>query len=276
MILIFKNKFGKLSMGGKSSFTYAIKSISGLGVCNKNYDCITYYGSDGKTTLASSVSSRIITIGFDIINSNRPLIKKASQVLFCDGILTVVNDGIKRKINYKPLSLEMGERHGNIQSAVVQLECDNPYFEDLFPKQADLYSKTKNITSPFTLPAVFSTRLNEVVIVNSGDVKTYPTITISPFVSEDTYFSFSIINHTTDNKLSFSLTACPSETFTIDTENRQATSSLKGNIAQFITDGALRNMYLDSGPNNLKLEFSDTSLPVKSSAVYTLKYMEAL
>lgn len=276
MTLIFKNKFGKISLCGKSSCTYAIKSVSGLGVCNKNYDCITYYGSDGKTTLSSSVSSRVITISFDIINFNRLLVKKATRVLFCDGILTVINDSVKRKINYKPLSLEMGERHGNIQSAVVQIECDNPFFEDIFPKSADLYSKTKNITSPFTLPAIFSTRLNEAVIVNSGDVKTYPIITVSPLVSQQTDFTFSLLNKTTGNTISFSLTVNPGEIITIDTENRQATSSVKGNIAQFITDGALGNMYIDSGPNNLKLEFSDTSLSVKSGITYTLKYMEAL
>lgn len=276
MTLIFKNKFGKISLGGKSSCTYAIKSVSGLGVCNKNYDCITYYGSDGKTTLAQSVSSRVITISFDIINFNRLLIKKATRVLFCDGILTVINDSVKRKINYKPLSLEMGERHGNIQSAVVQIECDNPYFEDIFPKSADLYSKTKNITSPFTLPAVFSSRLNEVVIANSGDVKTYPVITLTPLVSQQTDFTFSLLNKTTDNTISFSLTVNPGETITIDTENRQATSSVKGNIAQYITNGALGNMFIDAGPNNLKLEFSDTTLSVKSHITYTLKYMEAL
>lgn len=276
MRLTFKNKNGRITMGGKGTDTFAIKSVTGLGVCNKNYDTISYYGCDGKTTLASFMSSRIITVAFDISDSSQNAVKNAVKVLFHDGSLTVTENGIKRKINYKPLSLEKGEKNGHIQSMVFQAECDDPYFKSVYEKTFPLFSKTKNISSPFTLPAVFSSRTRELVVINQGDVKTYPKIELVPLTDKDTLYVFKIKNETTGEEINFSIDTKPNELITIDTEKRLVTSSLKGNIANTLTSGVLGNMYIDTGKNKIRLIPQDTKIPVKCHISYSLKYLEAL
>ncbi|MBO5454738.1 MAG: phage tail family protein [Clostridia bacterium] len=276
MRLIFKTDAGVITMSGKSDTDYVIKSVSGLSVPERNYECISYYGADGKTTLNSFFSSRIITLSADIYNCNKTLMRRTSKILFNEGTLTVTEGHIKKMISYKPLKLDFGERHGLIQSFAFQIECDNPYFYDVFNTTRAIYTRKNNITSPFTLPTVFSTRVSETVIVNNGDVKVYPTVVISPASSSDASGTYTISNLTTGASIMFSLTCQSGEKITADFAKRTITSSLKGSIANSLKKGNMSDFFLSKGENIITCTCSNTSVSPNSILIFKNHYTEAI
>lgn len=276
MKLIFKTDIGSVTLSGKKDADIVIKSISGLGVLEKNYEYICYYGMDGKTTLGSYFHSRIITLSCDIYNSNKLLIKQIMKTLYREGMLMVMNSHLQRCIKYKPLSFEFGEKHGPIQSFAFQIECDNPYFTDIFYTKKDIYSRSKNITSPFTLPAVFSSRTYKSIIINNGDAPIYPKILIKPTSSADASGVYTLTNLTTGNKITLNLSISNEEIITVDVEERTITSSIKGNIINSLSDGAMSNFYLATGKNEIEFACSNISVAPHSTLMYRNNYMEAL
>lgn len=276
MKLIFKTDMGTITLSGSRDADIVIKSVTGLGILEKHYEYICYYSMDGKTTINSYFPSRIITLSCDIYNSNKPLMKKIMKTLYCEGLLTVMDLHWQRCIKYKPLSFEFGEKHGTIQSFAFQIECDNPYFTDVFYTQKDIYSRTKNITSPFTLPTVFSSRTYKSIILNNGDAVVYPKILIKPSSQADASGTYTLTNITTGNSITLNLSLSSGEIITVDVEERTITSNVKGNVINSLSDGAMSKFYLDTGKNEIEFACSNTSVSPHSTLVYRNNYLEAL
>ncbi len=276
MKLIFKTDLGCVTLSGSRDTDLVIKSISGLGILEKNYECISYYSKDGKTTLGSYFPSRIITLSCDIYNSSKPLMKEIMKTLYREGLLTVMDSHFQRCIKYKPLTFEFGEKHGTIQSFAFQIECDNPYFSDVFYTKKDIYSRTKNITSPFTLPAVFSSRTYKSIIMNNGDAEIYPKIIIQPSQGADASGIYTLTNLTTGNSITLNLTLSQGEIITVDVEERTITSNLRGSVINSLSDGAMSNFFLDTGKNEIEFACTNTSVSPHSTIMYRNNYLEAL
>ncbi len=275
MILTFKTQDGVISMYGKTGSRYLIKSVTGLGLPERNYEYITYYGSDGKTTLSSYLGSRIITLSGDICNCDKYIMRKTMKILYNEGTLTVQNHPYIKEIHYKPLNFEFTERHGTFQSFAFQIECDYPYFQDISFTQKDIYTKTNNITSPFTLPAVFSKRTTSVKVFNYGDVKIYPVLVISSAENSATG-NYTIKNLSTNAAISMYLTCNKGEKITIDTAKRTITSNVNGNVVHSLKDGALSEFYLRKGENIIECLCDNTSASPYGSVLFKNCYTEAL
>jgi len=276
MILTFKTTEGTISMCGKTGSQYALKSVTGLGLPEKNYEYISYYGSDGKTTLNSYLSSRVITISGDIYNCNKQIMRKTMKILYSEGTLTVHDETFIKEINYKPLSFEFTERHGSIQSFAFQIECDYPYFQDVRFTQKDIYTKTNNISSPFTLPAVFSNRTSTATVVNSGDVKVYPVFVISSSSNESATGNYTLNNLSTNASLTMYFTCDKGEEITIDTSKRTIISNRKGNIVHSLKNGAMSDFYLQKGENIIECLCDNITASPYGAVLFKNCYMEAL
>lgn len=122
-------------------------------------------------------------------------------------------------------------------------------------QSAGMHSKrilkyTDKVISEFTLPCVFTSFESLANVSNSGDVDTYPILTITceaPGKSS----TISITNKTTGQTIKLDYQTSDKEVITIDTLNQTATSNLKNNITRHIT---IDSEFFSLNPGNNVIE----------------------
>ena len=278
MEILFKNSHGKILMsGGNIKNAWKIREISGLGLPEKSYSYNTYAGVAGQELSETQVLPRTITIGVDIERNCLSEISRAAGVLSHDGELVICHKTKQRKIFVRCVSFVKQERNDAINRAVVQFVADNPYFTDSDMKCDTVATRTKNLTSDFTLPKKFSERKSKNILVVSGDERSDPEIYISCLsdgfaVGQENYVE--IINHTTKKSIRLDYELSCNEEIVIDIENRKITSSLGKNMYVHLSaDSFLSDFYLEPGANEIECI---CPFEVTVSAGYKNNYREAM
>lgn len=252
-----------------------VTDISGLALPKKIRNTASYAGIAGNVLLSETVSARTITVSGDIKISDYSdmLISKMLRILNNSGTLYIKN-GKRRCIQCSSSEIEFSKPSRVYREFVIQFTADYPYFTDNDYKTAYLFSRVKNIIMPFTFPRIFSKRMNEAVIYNSGDTRIFPIITIK--FSSDSLNDASILlnNNTTGKSLSIIYSAKKNEIITIDIQNRTVQSNLFGDIISSISDDSyLSDLYLDLGKNNLNMIFTNCG-SASSECSYKNNYIE--
>lgn len=273
MNLYFKNDIGILYMGRGRDIQ--ITDISGLALPKKIRNTASYAGVTGNVLLSETVGARTITISGDIKISDASdmLIAKMLRILDKAGTLYIQN-GKKRCIQCSLSDIEFSKPSRVYREFVLQLTADYPYFTDNDYRKISMFSRIKNITSPFTLPRIFSKRVNEAVIHNNGDIRVFPIITISFSSDSQSDASVLIKNNTSDKSFSVIYSAKKDESITIDAQNRIILSNLSGDITRYISDSSyLSDLYLEPGENNLSILLTNCGNAF-AECIYKNNYIE--
>ena len=296
--IIFENDIGTLSFSGDRSASLAISEIIGLGTPEKNYQTRNYIGFDGQSTISSQFLPRTITMAFDIVSGDvSEISSKIYRVFSRGGTLYVDFKNGTRRIEVNQITVDSFTPHGTtLRSFVVQFVCDNPYFSDDIPVLKPCYETVKNIKYDtesqswnLSTPIVWGTNNNDVILVNSGDSRVYPTLTVHSFGNADNDNGIELIRvnpHNPEEVLQrFAITHQLSDgeviTFCFnqrsDLNRRYIKSSLGTNLLNTRTeDSSLADFFLEPGENRIILNNLSTGNILSASISYDNQYVEGV
>ncbi|MBE7022724.1 MAG: phage tail family protein [Ruminococcaceae bacterium] len=281
MILLYENDLGVLEFGGRQLY---LRSVSGLGMPKRENTVVTYANQPGQILVAERDAARVITLSCDVVRGDDVAreLRRMLRVLQHPGRLTVSVGGMQRVIRCRCSEVDEPVRHGrDIRSVVLQLTCDNPYFTDRTPETETLFSHTDLIEDSFTLPCIFTERINRRIVSNQGDFRTEPVFTIYNAPNEAALLAEAVgvelLNHTTGQRLMLEYAIGAGETVTVDIPNRRIVSSTAGNIVAVLSaDSYLSDFYLVPGPNDLEAVNYNTGENISVSLSYDNLYIEAV
>ena len=263
-------------MGGGSSCIANLTKVSGLGLPSIEYEEKQYAGQSGITTTGRRDLPRTITLSGDLNGGQREIMKMLRSFYYA-GELYCQSGSICRKIACKCTNLDDIEKHHNcgINGFTVQFQADSPYFCDYYDTTLALSGYKNHVTESFTLPCVFTEKLQQGDCDNTGDIICYPIINISakhaPAANEAT---ITLSNNTTGAQIVLHHTMECDETVTIDLPARQIVSNIKGDITHKTADNInLSDFYLEVGNNALAFATTDKSQPLAAMVTYNNKYI---
>lgn len=275
----YKSKNGSVVLGGGKSALFNITSVSGLELPPREYTTIEFAGENGTTVTGKKDIARTITIAGTLCGSQKD-IEKACKVFYEDGELLCIFNNVRKKISCRMKTLDDFVRYGKsgLHSFAVQFVSDYPYFTDLYEHTAPIYSRRNLVTTEFTLPCVFTERITGGNLRNTGDKFVYPKIAIvCEGAGASSSATLEIVNATNGGYIGIEYAMSDGETIEIDIATRKITSSLKGNITNYITnDTDLSKFYLDVGDNEISFENSDTTQIITASAEFNPEYLTAV
>ena len=189
----------------------------------------------------------------------------------------IFNSSGKKKIDYKVLYFETGEKKGDFTPFELKVICDYPYFSDSVNAETEIYRRVDKISGGFSLPAVFTERLTEADIVNSGQVGAEPVIKIE-CTQEGVYSGgITIYNNKNGKYLHLIINLLSGEIITFDVKNRQISSNLRENCYGILSDSSvLSEFIIEKGINHLQLINRNDGETVKASIYYDNLYVEAV
>lgn len=278
----FKNSYGEITLGGGNHPLYRILALDGLTMPDVTRNTAKYYGEPGQELLYRQVDSRTITMSIDIVNRGNPAsdLIKMQKVLSSPGKLVIRSLMRSRAIEAECISFNPDIRNQAYQKLILQFVCDNPYFQDEENTVEYLYTVNNLLKGTFTLPAVFSQRINKKIIHNKGDIKTEPVIHL--FASDEQANPgaeelITVRNHTTGQFMKINHEFSNNETLSVDVPQRRLYSSIEPEKPLYcITDDTyLSDFCLATGDNEIEV-ISDTSRHISVTVEFNNNYREAV
>ncbi|MCH5186255.1 MAG: phage tail family protein [Oscillospiraceae bacterium] len=276
MDICFKNNAGSVEMGRNGDIR--IISISGLASPKKIRNTASYAGIAGAVLLSETPSARTITVSGDIKISpySDAFMSKMLRVLDKEGILYIKNSK-KRCIKCSVSDIEFSPKGRVYKEFIIQFTADYPYFTDNEYRQAYLFSRVKNIIPPFTLPRIFSKRVNEAEVRNTGDIRSYPTVKVHFYSDCSENARVTIYNDTTQKSLAVLHRARRGDIVTVDAENRIITSERDGNIENITSsvsdDSYISDLYFEPGKNDIRIILENCG-EAEAECLYKNSYIE--
>ena len=276
----YKNERGTVTMHGDGSGLFKVIAIDGLGPVEKEYSAAVYTGYRGQETVSSRELPRTLTFSVEVSGKNiKEDIVLALDVLNSPGMLTFSREERQLRIYCNQVQVYDVRRtiKGQILSFLIQMVCDNPYFEDKDSTIIPLYKRTKLLKTPFSLPAAFGKIIYDNVAKVNGSIDVEPTITLYyPEATEEAEF-IEITNATTGKKITLNYAPKDSDTVVIDVKNRKITSSASGNLINYLSDDSfLGDFILKRGINNLSVNLGDMTEGFTCECQYRNFYHEAV
>ncbi len=277
--LSYKNCRGTAELCGSSS-PFHVTNILGLGLPEREYITAIYSGYDGQETLSSSYSARSITVSGDIVSKKiRSDLISAMDIMSAPGYLYIESDDINRRIYCNQTIFPDAERilRGKICAFAIQFVCDSPFFENSEDTSVPLYSRSKELSTYFSLPSVFGTTIAEATINLKSRNRVEPKIHIICPSDLSNVTSITITNLTTGKKIEFLYTLSAGEEIVIDIKNRIVSSSVSGNIINYLSDNTfLSDFYFEGFTNNISATVGDINAGIFIECIYNDRYSEAL
>ena len=280
--LTYKNKYGSVEMagGGKGS-PLRITNIEGLGLAEMEHTTVSYAGSDGQETVSSRALPRSITVSGDVCATSAAKELRRAVGIVCEPGYLYISDGgeMQRRIFCSQTVFPDAERilQGKIAAFAMQFVCDNPFFEDAEDTAAKLYSRTKNLSTTFTLPCTFGSTSTGASIMIDSRRSIEPIIKIYTPVSTSSAETVTITNAATGKSIKLALTYTAGDVLTIDVKNRTVVSTKLGNIADKLSDDTyLGEFRLIGGKNTITAAVGSISSRVTIECVYNNQYDEAM
>lgn len=276
----YRSKTGSIKFGGGLDAVGNILLISGFEFPPRAFETVNFAGENGSTVIGKSDSARTMTITGTLRGSQYDL-ERACKVLYEDGALYCIFDKVRRSIKCRCNNMDDFKRLGRSgnNKFTVQFIADYPYFNDFYDTELPLYRQRNLVTDTFTLPCVFTERISEGDVNNTGDKIIYPTI----YITDNSDVSAApggvlIENETTGAKIELPYyTMVYGETITIDLGRRRLTSSVNGNITNELGDSTpdLSRFFLEVGINHLS--FTNSTGQVLSAVIkYNPEYYTAV
>lgn len=154
---------------------------------------------------------------------------------------------------------------------VASIVIPSFYWEDYDVTQIPIISRTDEISDTFTLPCVFTSRIAEAVIENSGELDIYPIVRISGGLTTQTG-TIKITNDTIGQSIELSnYTINPNDIIVIDCESMTATKNDSENIIGSFND--FEDFKIVKGKNELKGVCAENVSGINVSIEYYHKWM---
>lgn len=277
--LKYKSGRGEVRLSGDSSAIFRITETDGFGVAERSYTAATYTGSDGQSTISSKYLPRTITLSGDIVSDDiRTEFSRAVDIMSEPGYLYVSDGRADRRIYCNQMNFPDINRilRGKIATFAVQFVCDSPYFEDAADTEIPIYRRIKNLSTPFTLPAVFGTTAAENTAFNIGSAAVEPVIAIRFTKTLSSAETVTVTNSTTGAFVSFSYTPQSGDVVKIDIPGRRLTSSRLGTITEQLSDDTyLSDFRLERGRNVIGVSVGDAQSGAVVACIFNNKYLES-
>ena len=282
MRIKLQNEIGSFEVGGGSHPIARITSITGIGIPAKEDKTITFEGQSGSTLTSYRDLDRTITMSFDFYGDEYT-VEKLYRIIYNPLTMTFYLNGRRRKIDG---ICKMATEIENIiyhrwQKIVLQFTCYDPYFKDVSNTRQPISKVTNHLPNInentewyVQLPTVATTRENKGVVINSGNVDVYPIITLQnnqgvSVLTDDNYIT--VRNLTTGKAITINYLMITDEIVTVDLPNRRITSSINGNITNYISsDTVLGDFMLQLGENEIEIE--STNNDIYAVIEYSNKY----
>lgn len=274
----YTSKNGTVTLGGGSHSLFRIRSITGIGMPQREYSSIATTGYSGQREIGRRDNARYITIGCDSMRSYS--IDNLSRVIYEDGELTLTVGVIVRKIKCKFYAMSDLERKTpcGICSFSLQFVADDPYFYDESDTVIDICGQINEVTSTFTLPCVFSSSSNSATVNVNGIKNIYPTIIIgcTEAGEESTTYGITITNITTGHSLTLRNRMEQDELITINLKERTIKSNKKGNVINTLSETSdMEKMYLTPGNNTMTVDSLSSAETNNVQLIYRSEYITA-
>ena len=280
LMIRYKNSLGTVEISGDSAKDIRLTAIDGLGIAEREYITAFFSGYDGQETVSSRALPRTVTLSAEICSRDISAIAaKTLRILNEPGWLYIEKGEISRRIycNQAKIPDPTGILRGRIAEFAVQFVCDSPYFEDGCESTVPLYMRTKNLGTPFTLPAVFGTTVMGAVIKNQGDYDVEPRIYINCPKALQSAETVIITNNTTGAQIVLEYAPQAGDVITVDIKNRKIVSSFTGNLLNNLSDDTfLGDFVLERGLNDLSVVVGDIQSEFTVECKYSNIYCEAV
>ena len=280
MEMKFKNALGEVVLRGDSRGEFRICEVEGLAPVLNEYITAVYSNYDGQETLSQRATPRAVTMRLEVASSNsaNPL-RYALRVLGEKGTLYIKTDEFERRIRCSQIQIPDVKKvlKGQIATFTMQLICDNPYFEDAEDTVLPLYKRTKLLLTPFTLPTAFGELVLGGKIEIDGNISTEPIITLYYPEALEAAESIVLTNETTGKSIRLDYAPQKDDTVTVDIKSRKITSSIAGNIINYLADDSfLGDFVLVRGLNVISVNVGDVTAGFTAECRYNNLYSEAV
>lgn len=279
--MIFENALGKIEMGGGTHEKMNVTAINGFGNPAKECKTVSFSGQAGAVTTSVRELSRTMTVA-GVFKGSACEVSDMYKILSAEGVLKTDFNGDRKKISCRAVSTDGFERikSSGMYKFALQFQADIPYFSDWEKRSVSVFKRENQVTSPFTLPTVFTKRVNvkTEVFVDSEDI-VYPTIVIKNYSGAATgdSFGFKILNEDTGKQIEILYAVQAGETVTADLGKRRITASVGGSVTNCISsDTVLSNFYLKPGKNRITVLNYDNSLSIAAYLMYDNAYRTAV
>ncbi len=269
MTLEYKSKYGTLRFTGGKSGGWRITQIKGLGPPEGEYTYHTFSGMHGQKLASVRYTARTISVKCDIYPEDVSP-QKGAKILSGEGVLTIHIGRRIRKLACRCTSFTKQECRSAVSEAVIQFVADSPFFYG-DSTEKDAAKTVPLLSTPFTLPCIFSERTMETTFFVSGDVEAEPMISLS--VHEDIE-AFTVTNRTTGAFLTFDGGFSAGDEIVVDIEKRTAVSSRLGSVLNRLSDDSyLSRFTLDEGENTVAVTAAGN---VSCTVSFRNRYREAM
>ena len=244
-----------------------------------------FEGQPGRATVDVRDDTRTITMAFDFY-ADANEVKKLYGIISQEVEMQFFVRSYRRKIKGRLTSATdaSGIIYGRWYRITLQFICDEPYFHDMTDTESGISAivdKLPNYNESgewyIKLPTVASERRSRTIVVNSGDIKVYPTIKlVNNKLNADAPDEFGLIltNHTTSASIRFDYNMFPDEEIVIDLAKRKITSSESGNITNSLSDDSfLYSFYLGEGENDIEFTSLNSNDNIVVTALHNNKYI---
>lgn len=276
--LTFKNEWGTLQLHEKPC---RVLSVMGLGLPEREFETVRYADSHGQQTLNVTDCARIITMSVDLL-MNRGLgreLSRMAKVLYHPGTLMIRTDGKTRIISCRCTAWEEDGRTPVLAKLILQFTCDDPAFLEERERSEGVFHRTDLISSPFTLPMIFTERITEKDIINTGDLPVQPVLILKNVGENTASGSVTVTNTPPSGQVqSFCLTKplLAGEQVTVDFTERRVESDQREGMIHFISDTTFLSVFvLEQGCNHITVT-PGVGDQVSVQCMFTPKYLEGM
>ena len=273
-ILKFVTDAGEFLMGDGRHDYFKISSVRGLGFPEVERQTVVYTGRRGEKTVSKRFLPRVITICGDVLKKES--VKEITSYLSESGVLYIKQGDGERKINVTPTAMEDIEKIGDVTRLVIQFTADDPAFCDTVAERVGIYERADLVSGTFTLPCVFTKRVEGGTLINSGDVISEPVITVICNGASETEASLVIKNKDTGAKIDLKKSFAEGDTVTIDTQNAEIYDQNGNSLLSYISnDTYISEFVLKKGENEISVVSSELSSQLIVVCEFDRKYLEA-
>ncbi|MDD6735736.1 MAG: phage tail family protein [Clostridiales bacterium] len=274
----FYNDCGTVNFGGGADLnSWRVTGCDGLAVPGRSFTVCRYAGIDGQTTVASRREARTVTLSGDFYagGEGETAYKRALSVLGKSGTLEVKSMGETRRTEAACASFTERGRQGNYRLFTVQFVCDSPYFESAVETEVPLYKTIPLLDSDFTFPGKFSERITRTLVVNGGDSDAEPIFHIT--AGHNPLGILTIVNHTTNQRLSINYEPLADEIITVDVAARRIYSSGGNNLLNCLSDDSFFDGFtIVPGGNDIEVVIGESNRELAVSCRFRNRYSEAV
>jgi hypothetical protein len=208
------------------------------------YQASSYINQDGIDIRNITYTQRVVKLEGHILANTKVEFDELKKALIkaCNGKtkanLYYTNDYEKYYSECIADIPQFGEYMYTVQPFSITFTLYNFYWKSLKTFNYDVFKRTDLVIGTFTLPCVFTSRVNTAEIINGGDVEDESVIKITN-LSSSAEAEIQIKNNTTSEFIKLNYEMSEGEVITINTEDMTIKNQSGTNLIKYITNDSI-------------------------------------